>query len=100
MLAAVTLVVATVGILAPHVSRLDVFVIQSAPDLAALFAIGVVSAPPPAQTKLEVIPGMGVVFDAGTPEQAEQGGPIFVGITAACTPPSSSHRWRCRSSVW
>ena len=44
MVATVTLVVATVGILAPHVSRLDVFVIQSPPDLAALFAVGVVSA--------------------------------------------------------
>ncbi|HEY6577257.1 MAG TPA: acyltransferase [Mycobacterium sp.] len=44
MLAAVTLVVAAVGILGPHVSRLDVFVIQSPPDLAALFAVGVVSA--------------------------------------------------------
>jgi peptidoglycan/LPS O-acetylase OafA/YrhL len=44
MVAAATLVVATVGILAPHVSRLDVFVIQSPPDLAALFAVGVVSA--------------------------------------------------------
>ncbi len=44
MVATVTLVVATVGILGPHVSRLDVFVIQSPPDLAALFALGVVSA--------------------------------------------------------
>jgi peptidoglycan/LPS O-acetylase OafA/YrhL len=44
MAATVTLVVATVGILGPHVSRLDVFVIQSPPDLAALFAVGVVSA--------------------------------------------------------
>ena len=44
MVATVTLVVAAVGILAPHVSRLEVFVIQSAPDLAALFAVGVVSA--------------------------------------------------------
>ena len=44
MVATVTLVVATVGILAPHVPRLDVFVIQSPPDLAALFAVGVVSA--------------------------------------------------------
>jgi peptidoglycan/LPS O-acetylase OafA/YrhL len=44
MVAAVTLVVATVGILAAHVSRLDVVVIQSPPDLAALFAVGVVSA--------------------------------------------------------
>jgi peptidoglycan/LPS O-acetylase OafA/YrhL len=44
MVATVTLVVATVGILGPHVSRLDVFVIQSPPDLAALFAVGVLSA--------------------------------------------------------
>jgi peptidoglycan/LPS O-acetylase OafA/YrhL len=44
MLATVTLVVATVGVLGPHVARLDVFVIQSPPDLAALFAVGVVSA--------------------------------------------------------
>ena len=44
MVTGVTLVVAAVGILAPHVSRLDVLVIQSPPDLAALFAIGVVSA--------------------------------------------------------
>jgi peptidoglycan/LPS O-acetylase OafA/YrhL len=44
MVATVTLVVATVGIVGPRVSHLDVFVIQSAPDLAALFALGVVSA--------------------------------------------------------
>jgi peptidoglycan/LPS O-acetylase OafA/YrhL len=44
MAATVTLAVATVGILAPHVPRLDVLVIQSPPDLAALFALGVVSA--------------------------------------------------------
>jgi peptidoglycan/LPS O-acetylase OafA/YrhL len=44
MVVAVTLVVATVGILGPHIPRLDVFVIQSPPDLAALFAIGVASA--------------------------------------------------------
>jgi peptidoglycan/LPS O-acetylase OafA/YrhL len=44
MVATVTLVVAAVGILAPHVSGLEVFVIQSPPDLAALFAVGVVSA--------------------------------------------------------
>src|SRR5919197_3576142 len=37
MVAPVTLVVATVGILGPHFSRLDVFVVQSPPDLAALF---------------------------------------------------------------
>jgi peptidoglycan/LPS O-acetylase OafA/YrhL len=44
MVGAVTAVVATLGIVGPHVSRLDVFVIQSPPDLAALFAVGVVSA--------------------------------------------------------
>jgi peptidoglycan/LPS O-acetylase OafA/YrhL len=44
MLATVTLVVAAVGIVGPHVSRLDTFVIQSAPDLAALFAIGILAA--------------------------------------------------------
>jgi peptidoglycan/LPS O-acetylase OafA/YrhL len=44
MVAAVTLVVAVVGIVGPHVARLDTFVIQSPPDLAALFALGIVSA--------------------------------------------------------
>jgi peptidoglycan/LPS O-acetylase OafA/YrhL len=40
MVAVVTLVVATVGILGPH----DTFVVQSPPDLAALFAVGILSA--------------------------------------------------------
>jgi peptidoglycan/LPS O-acetylase OafA/YrhL len=44
MVATVTLVVAAVGILGPHVSRLHDFVIQSPPDLAALFAVGVLAA--------------------------------------------------------
>ena len=44
MVAAVTLVVAMVGIVGPHVSHLDVFVIQSAPDMAALFAVGILAA--------------------------------------------------------
>ncbi len=44
MVAAVTLVVATLGILGPHVSSLDTFVIQSPPDLASLFAVGVLAA--------------------------------------------------------
>jgi peptidoglycan/LPS O-acetylase OafA/YrhL len=44
MLAAVTLVVAAIGVVGPHISRLDTFVVQSPPDLAALFALGVVSA--------------------------------------------------------
>jgi peptidoglycan/LPS O-acetylase OafA/YrhL len=44
MVATVTLVVAAVGIVRPHVSRLDTFVIQSPPDLAALFALGILTA--------------------------------------------------------
>ncbi len=44
MVATVTLVVAAVGILGPHISRVDTFVIQSPPDLAALFAVGILSA--------------------------------------------------------
>jgi peptidoglycan/LPS O-acetylase OafA/YrhL len=44
MVAIVTLVVATVGVVGPHISRLDTFVIQSPPDLAALFALGILTA--------------------------------------------------------
>jgi peptidoglycan/LPS O-acetylase OafA/YrhL len=44
MVAIVTLVVATVGVVGPHVSRLHTFVIHSPPDLAALFALGVLTA--------------------------------------------------------
>jgi peptidoglycan/LPS O-acetylase OafA/YrhL len=44
MLATVTLVVVAVGIFGPHISRVDTFVIQSPPDLAALFAVGILSA--------------------------------------------------------
>jgi peptidoglycan/LPS O-acetylase OafA/YrhL len=44
MVATVTLVVAAVGIVGPHVAGLDTFVIHSAPDLAALFALGVLTA--------------------------------------------------------
>ncbi len=44
MVATVTLLVAAVGIVGPHVARLDTFVIQSPPDLAALFAVGMLSA--------------------------------------------------------
>jgi peptidoglycan/LPS O-acetylase OafA/YrhL len=44
MVAAVTLVVAAVGIVAPHSPGLDRLVIQSPPDLAALFAVGVLAA--------------------------------------------------------
>src|SRR4051794_8453419 len=44
MVATVTLVVAAIGALAPHVAALDFLVIESPPDLAALFAVGIVSA--------------------------------------------------------
>jgi peptidoglycan/LPS O-acetylase OafA/YrhL len=44
MVAVVTVVVAAVGIIGPHVSGLDTFVVQSPPDLAALFALGVLTA--------------------------------------------------------
>jgi peptidoglycan/LPS O-acetylase OafA/YrhL len=44
MVATVTLIVATVGIIGPHVAGLDVFVVQSPPDLAALFAVGILTA--------------------------------------------------------
>jgi peptidoglycan/LPS O-acetylase OafA/YrhL len=44
MVTGVTLVVAAVGLAGPHVSRLDTFVVQSPPDLAALFAVGILAA--------------------------------------------------------
>jgi peptidoglycan/LPS O-acetylase OafA/YrhL len=44
MVVTVTLIVAAVGIFGPHVARLDTFVIQSPPDLAALFAVGILTA--------------------------------------------------------
>src|SRR5204863_418768 len=44
MVAAVTLVVAALGIAGPHVAHLDFIVIQSPPDLAALFAVGILTA--------------------------------------------------------
>jgi peptidoglycan/LPS O-acetylase OafA/YrhL len=44
MVAAVTILVPTVGILGPHVTRRHTLVIQSPPDLAALFAIGIMAA--------------------------------------------------------
>ena len=44
MVSAVLVVVTAIGIVGPHVSHLDTFVTQSAPDLAALFALGVLAA--------------------------------------------------------
>ena len=44
MVATVTGVVAMVGIVAPHVAAMEEVAIQSPPELAALFAVGIVSA--------------------------------------------------------
>jgi peptidoglycan/LPS O-acetylase OafA/YrhL len=44
MVGVVALIVVAVGIVGPHVAHLNVFVLQSPPDLAALFAVGVLSA--------------------------------------------------------
>jgi peptidoglycan/LPS O-acetylase OafA/YrhL len=44
MVGVVALLVAAVGIVGPHIAHLDVFVVQSPPDLAALFAVGVLTA--------------------------------------------------------
>jgi peptidoglycan/LPS O-acetylase OafA/YrhL len=44
MVAVVAAVVTMIGILGPHIARLDTFVIQSAPDLAALFSVGILAA--------------------------------------------------------
>src|SRR5206468_1935479 len=44
MVATVALVVVAVGAAGAHVRRLDTFVIQSPPDLAVLFALGVLTA--------------------------------------------------------
>ena len=44
MVAIVGVVVAAVGIFGPHIAGVDTFVIQSPPDLAALFAVGILAA--------------------------------------------------------
>jgi peptidoglycan/LPS O-acetylase OafA/YrhL len=67
MVATVTLVVVTVGILATHVSRLDVFVTQSPPDLAALFAVGVVSAGVVGASRARRWPWAGLALAAAAP---------------------------------
>ena len=46
-------------------------------------AVAAASTAPAALMSVTPVPGMGVVFDAGMPEQSEQGGPIFA---AARTP--------------
>lgn len=78
MVAAVTLVVACIGIVAPHVPRLAVFVAESAPDLAALFATGILAAGIvhasearrswnwPALTLIALIPVGATIWLAGT----------------------------------
>jgi peptidoglycan/LPS O-acetylase OafA/YrhL len=44
MVAGVLVVVVAVGVLGPHIAWLNTFVIQSPPDLAALFAVGILAA--------------------------------------------------------
>jgi peptidoglycan/LPS O-acetylase OafA/YrhL len=44
MVAAVTILVASVGIVGPHVPWLHTLVVQSPPELAALFAVGIMAA--------------------------------------------------------
>jgi peptidoglycan/LPS O-acetylase OafA/YrhL len=44
MVAGITLLVASVGIVGPHIARLSTFVVESPPDLAALFAVGILAA--------------------------------------------------------
>jgi peptidoglycan/LPS O-acetylase OafA/YrhL len=80
MVATVTLVVAVVGIVGPHVARLNTFVIQSPPDLAALFAVGIMSA--------------GIV-GAGT---ARRSWPWAWFALAAAAPVLATIAWR--GSVW
>ncbi len=67
MVATVTLVVVTIGILATHVSRLDVFATQSPPDLAALFAVGVVSAGVVGASRARRWPWAGLALAAAAP---------------------------------
>ena len=67
MVATVTLVVVTVGILATHVSRLDAFATQSPPDLAALFAVGVVSAGVVGASRARRWPWAGLALAAAAP---------------------------------
>jgi peptidoglycan/LPS O-acetylase OafA/YrhL len=67
MVATVTLVVATLGIVAPHVSRLDVFATQSPPDLAALFAVGVVTAGVVGASRARRWPWAGLALAAAAP---------------------------------
>jgi peptidoglycan/LPS O-acetylase OafA/YrhL len=67
MVATVTLVVVMVGILATHVSRLDVFVTQSPPDLAALFAVGVLSAGVVGASRARKLPWAGLALAAAVP---------------------------------
>jgi len=44
MVATVALIVAAVGIVGPHIRSVNTVVLQSAPDLAALFAVGILAA--------------------------------------------------------
>ena len=92
MVATVTLVVAAVGILGPHVSRLDVFVIQSPPDLAALFAVGILT---PASWARAGLAGRGRGRGSRSPPQRpcsrRSGGRARCGRSTTCS--GSTSRW-------
>ncbi len=50
---------------------------EAQPSTGGIATAGAQDAPGRAAPAVVVRPGMGVVFDAGRPEQAEQGGPVF-----------------------
>jgi putative protease len=63
--------------------ELDVVIDPAQRPITGGRAIGVATPPPAPRPSVDVRAGMGVVFESGTPELAEQGGPIFA---AARTP--------------
>ena len=93
MVAAVTLVVAAVGIVGPHVARLDTFVIQSAPELAALFALGIVSAGIVAAGARRSWPWPWLALAAAAPVFATI---AWQGSAWTLRPPVSGSTWRSR----
>ena len=98
MVAAVTLVVATVGILGPHVPRLDVVVIQSPPDLAALFAVGILAPASSARARLaDRGRGRGSRSPPQRPCSRRSGGRARCGRSTTCS--GSTSRWARRSGA-
>jgi peptidoglycan/LPS O-acetylase OafA/YrhL len=67
MVATVTAVVVTIGIAGPHVAGMDTFLIQSPPDLAALFAVGMLAAGIVGAGRRRSWPWPGLALAAATP---------------------------------